>query len=121
MDELQAGIEPTLAVLSQPPVFLQPGKAALHYPTFWHDLEGVQLTTFCDLHRNVFAQCFAHALRKGLTHIAAIAQHTLHLLEARFAAFECLQRPFAVSHLGGGHRHRVRQALRVYCDVTLYP
>ena len=53
MDELQAGIEPTLAVLPKPSVLLQPGKAALDNPALRHDLEGVQLTTFCDLHGDV--------------------------------------------------------------------
>ena len=84
MDELQAGIEPALAVLPQPSVLLQPCKAALHYPTLWHDLEGVQLAAFGDLHCDLFTQCVAYALRKGLTHIAAIAQHAFHLREIGF-------------------------------------
>ena len=54
MDKLQAGIEPALAVLPQPPVLLQPGKAALDNPALRHDLEGVQLTAICDLR---FAIC----------------------------------------------------------------
>ena len=41
VDKLQAGIEPALAVLPQPPVLLQPSKATLYYPTLGHDLEGV--------------------------------------------------------------------------------
>ena len=86
MDELQAGIEPSLAVFPQPPVLRQPGKAALHHPTLWHNLEGVQLTAFCNLHCDVFTQCVMHALRKGLTHIAAVAQHALHLCEAGVTA-----------------------------------
>ena len=53
MDELQAGIEPTLAVLPKPSVLLQPGKVALDNPALRHDLEGVQLTTFCHLHGDV--------------------------------------------------------------------
>ena len=48
MDELQAGVEPALAVFPQPPVLLQPCKATLDNPTLWHDLEGVQLTALCD-------------------------------------------------------------------------
>ena len=79
MDELQDGIEPSFAVFPQPPVLLQPGKAALHYPTLWHDLEGVQFTAFCNLHCDVLTQCVTHALRKGLAYIATVAQHTLHL------------------------------------------
>ena len=84
MDELQTGIEPTLAVLPQPSVLVQPGKAALHYPTLWHDLEGVQLTAFGYLHRDVLAQDVLDALRKGLAHIAAVAQHAFHLREVGF-------------------------------------
>ena len=63
MDELHAGVRPTLAVLPQPPVFLQPRK--------------LRSTT------------------------------------------QRLQYLFAVRHLGGGHRHRVRQPLRVHRDVAL--
>ena len=43
MDELQAGMEQPLAVLRQPPVLAQPGKAALNDPALGHDLEAVQL------------------------------------------------------------------------------
>lgn len=39
MDELQAGIEPSLAVLPQAPVFLQPGEAALNYPALGNHRE----------------------------------------------------------------------------------
>ena len=45
MDELQAGVEPALAVLPQPPILLQPGKAALDDPALGHDLEGMQLAS----------------------------------------------------------------------------
>ena len=82
MDQLQAGVKPSLAVFPQPPVLLQPSKAALHHPTLWHDREGVHLTAFCNLHCDMFTQCVTHALRKGLAHIAAVAQHALHSCEA---------------------------------------
>jgi len=120
MDERQAGMEPTLAVFSQPPVLLQPGKAALHHPTLWHDLEGVQPTTFGDLHCDVLPQCVTHTLGNGLAHIATVAQHALPLCEAGFTARQRLQRPRAIGDLRGSHRHRVRQPLRVHRDVALY-
>ena len=43
MDELQAGVEQPLAVLPQPPVLVQPGKAALDDPALGYDLEGALL------------------------------------------------------------------------------
>ena len=119
MDELQTGIEPTLAVLPQPPALLQPRKAALHYPTLWHDLEGVQLTALCDLDGDMFTQCVTHALRKGLAHIAAVAQHAFHLREVGFTTRQRLQSPFAICDLCRSHCHRARQALRVYSYVAL--
>ena len=72
MDKLQAGIEPSLTVFPQLPVLLQPGKAALHHPTLWQDLQGVQLTTLCNLHCVGFTQCVVHALRKGLAYTATV-------------------------------------------------
>ena len=42
MDELQAGVEPALAVLPQASVLLQPGEAALDDPALGHDRKGVQ-------------------------------------------------------------------------------
>ena len=97
MDELQAGIEPSLAVFRPPPVLLQPGKAALHHPTLWHDLEGVQLATFGNLYCDVFTQCVTHALRKGLAHIAAVAQQCLCSSRdsLQIEKYECI-----VRHLG---------------------
>ncbi len=45
MDELQAGVEPALAVFPQSPVLVQPCKASLDDPALRHHLEGVQ--RFC--------------------------------------------------------------------------
>lgn len=91
MDELQTGVEPSLAVLPQPSVLLQPGKAALHDPALWHDLEGMQFAALGDLHRHMLAQPFAHPLREGLTRVAAIAQNALHPAQAPFATPQRLQ------------------------------
>lgn len=70
MDELQTGVEQTLAVLPQPPVLLQPRKATLCHPTLGHDLERMQLASFGDLHRDLFAQDVLHALSERLAYIA---------------------------------------------------
>ena len=41
VNELQAGMAPALAALPQPPVFLQAGKAAFHYPALGPPLAGL--------------------------------------------------------------------------------
>jgi hypothetical protein len=56
VDELQAGVEFALAVLPQPSILLQPSEAALDDPSLGHDLEGVKLTAFGDLHGDFFSQ-----------------------------------------------------------------
>ena len=50
MEELQAGIEQPLALLPQPPVLLQPRKAALHHSALGHHLERMPLTALGNLH-----------------------------------------------------------------------
>ena len=119
MDELQAGVEQALTVLPQPPALLEPSKAALDDPTLRHDLEGMQFAAFGNLHRDVIAQDLAHRLREGLAHLAAVGQHALHLPQARLAALERLQRPLAIGHVRSGHRHGMRQALRVHGNMAL--
>ena len=108
MDELQAGVQQPLAVLPQPPVLLQPGKAALHHPTLAHHLERMQFTALGDLYRDVSAQNVLDALGKRSAHIAAVTQQGLHPAQSRFAALQCLQGTFAVRYLGRGHRSSVR-------------
>ena len=76
MNELQAGVEPAFTVFPQPAIFFQPRKATLDHPAFRHDLEGMQLTSLGNLHRDVLSQRLSHALREGLTRVAAVAQHT---------------------------------------------
>lgn len=53
MDELQAGIDQSLAVLPSPPVLHQPRKIALHDPAIGHELESVQFAALGDLCRDV--------------------------------------------------------------------
>ena len=101
------------------PVLLEPCKAALDDPKLGYDLltyaaHCVLRFAFCVLHCDVCPQYVGHALRKGLAHIAAVAQHALHLCEARFAAFERLSRSLPVSHLGNGRRYCVWQVLSVH-------
>ena len=108
VDELQAGVEQPLAVLPQPPVLLQPGKAALDDPALGHHLERMQFTALGDLYRDVSAQNVLDALGKRSAHIAAVTQQGLHPAQSRFAALQCLQGTFAVRYLGRGHRNSVR-------------
>lgn len=93
VNELQAGVEPAFAVFPQLPVLVQPSKAALHDSALGHHLEGVQLTAFDDLHRDVFAQDLAQTLHEGQAHIAAVAQHASPSLRPRLAMAKCLQHP----------------------------
>lgn len=108
MDELQAGVQQPLAVLPQPPVLLQPGKAALDDPALGHHLERMQFTALGDLYRDVSTQNVLDALGKRSAHIAAVTQQGLHPAQSRFAALQCLQGTFAVRYLGCGHRNSVR-------------
>lgn len=85
MDELQAGVELSLAVLPQPPVLLQPGKATLRHPELGDHREFVQFTALGNLHRDGLAQHLLHALRESLAHITAVGQHALNLAQIRLA------------------------------------
>lgn len=50
MNELQAGMEFTLAVFPQPSILLQPGKTALHHPTLGDNGRGMQFTALGNLY-----------------------------------------------------------------------
>ncbi len=78
----------------------------------------MQLASLCNLHRDVLAQNFLRALHKGPTHVAAVAQQALHLLEPALATLQCLQRSFAIGHLGRGHGYCMWQTLRIHCNVA---
>ncbi len=99
MDKLQAGIEFTLAVFPQPPIFLQPGKATLNNPAFGHDLEGMQLTPLGNLHCDGLSQDFSYLFSKRFSGVAAVAQQTLHVFQVWFAALQRLQCAFAIGYL----------------------
>ena len=119
MNELQAGIEFTLAVFPQPPIFLQPGKATLNNPAFGHDLEGMQLTPLGNLHCDRLSQDFSHAFGKWFSGVAAVAQQTLHVFQVRFAALQRLQCAFAIGYLRRRHRNGMRQPLRINRNMAL--
>ena len=119
MDELQAGIEQPLAVLPQPPVLVQPGKAALDHPAFGDHCKLVQFAALGNLHRDFLAQCLAHPMRKRLARIPAVTQHALHSPQVPLATLDCLQRTLAIGHLRCGDRHRMGKALRIDGNVAL--
>ena len=73
MNELQTGVEQPLAALPQPPVLVQPGKAALDDSALGHDLEGVQFAVLGDLHCCIPVQNFLYPLREGLAEISVTA------------------------------------------------
>ncbi len=118
MNELQAGIEFTLAVFPQPPILLQPGKAALNNPAFGHDLEGMQLTPLGNLHCDGLSQDFPHAFGKWFSGVAAVAQQTLYFPQARPAVLQRLQCAFAIGYLRRRHRNGMRQPLRIDRDMA---
>ena len=109
MDELQAGVEQTLAVPPQPSVFVQPSESAFDDPAIGHDLEGVQLAAPGNLHRDALIEDVTHALRERLADVASIGQQTLYLRQVRLAALKRLQRSLAIGQIGRAHRNRVRQ------------
>lgn len=86
MDELQAGIEPPLAVFPEAPVLFQPGKAALNDPALGNDREFVQLATRGYLYRDLITQDFLYTLRKRLTHLTAVCPQALYFAHPAFAA-----------------------------------
>ena len=79
MDKLRVGIKQPFAVLPQPSVLVQLGKAAIDHPALGNHRKLVQLTALGNLHRDVLAQCLAHPLRQRLFQLAAVTQHALHL------------------------------------------
>ena len=119
MDELQTGIEMSLAVFPQSPVLVQPGKAALDYPALGDYRKLVKFAALGNLHRDLLPQGFFDRLHKWLTHIAAISKHALHLDQVSLAAPQRLQRPLAVRYLSRCHGDGVWQALCVHRNVAL--
>ena len=99
MGKLQAAIEQAFAVLPQPPVVVLPSKAVLGHPALGNQRKLVQFAALGDPSRDFLAQRLAHPLREKLSHLAAVAQHTLHRSQASLtlATLERLQHPFAIS------------------------
>ena len=89
MDELQAGIEMSLAVLPQAPVLVQPGKTPLHNPALGDDRKLVKLAALGNLHRHLLCQGFIDRLRKVLAHIATVSEHALHPVQVGLATPLC--------------------------------
>ena len=119
MDELQAGVELSLAVFPQSPILFQPRKTAFNNPAFGHHLERVQFAAPGNLHRDLLTQNGAHALGERRSGIAAVAQHSRDLRQIRGAALKRVQRTLAIRNLRRRHRHGVRQALRIDRNVPL--
>ena len=97
--------------------FFQPREGPLDDPSLGHDGEGVQFVAFGDLHG--CTEPVLDHLGKRLAGIAAIDEDTGDLLEVVGAPFKGGQGALAVSHLGCGDGHRIRQAPRIHRDVAL--
>lgn len=72
MGELQAGVGQVLAILPQPPLLLQPRKAAIYDPAFGHDFERMQFASLGDLHGGVSTSDVMYALDERLTPTLAV-------------------------------------------------
>ena len=58
-------------------MFIQLGKAALDYLASGDNCKRVQLAALDNFYPHLLAQHLPHALRKRLTRVATIGQHTL--------------------------------------------
>ena len=117
MDELQAGVESSLAVLPQAPTFLQPPKGSFCHTALGQDDKSVQFISLDHLHRR--AQPLFHAVRKRLSGVASVDQHAFNGPQIGCATIHRGQRAVAIGHIGRGDRDGVRQALRIDGDVPL--
>ena len=81
----------------------------------------MQFAALGDLHRDLFSQEVSHALGEGFSRIAAVTQQASHSLEVWLAAFQGVQRAFAIGHLGRRYRNGMGQSLRIDGDVALDP
>jgi len=91
VNELQAGIEFSFAVLPEPSALFQPREGAFDDPAFGQHDKGMQFIALDYL--NGGFQALPHTVRKGLTRIAAIDQHAFNSLQIRLAAVDRLQSP----------------------------
>ena len=109
MDELQTGVNHSLAVLPQSSILFQPGETTLDDPAFGHNFEGMQFTAPGNLHCDRFAQNFSHAFSEWFPGIATVAQQTLYLSQAWPATLQGLQCPFTIGHFRRRHRNSMQQ------------
>ena len=119
MNELQTGVEPSLAVLPQPPVLLQPSKAALYYPALGHYLKAVKFIPLRNLHCHMRAQYHFDFSGKWSTNVACIRKHAAHSNERILAALERLQRSLAIRHIRCCDGQCVWQSIRIDCNMAL--
>lgn len=116
MDELQAGIEFTFAVLPKPAALFQPGEGPFDFPAFGQHRKGVHFIALDDLHCGL--QALHDAVGKGLPGVAAIDQHAFHQFQIWPAVVNGLQSAVGIGHLRRRHGDGVRQSLRVHRDVS---
>jgi len=119
VDELQAGIEFSFAVLPEPSALFQPSEESFNHPAFGQDDKSVQFIALDHLNRGL--QPLHHAVGKRLAGVAAIDQNAFHSRQIRFAAVDRMQGPTAIRHFGGGNRNGVGQPLRIHPDVPFDP
>ena len=121
VNELQAGVEPSLMVLREPAVLLQPRKAALHHPALGHDPEAVQFAALGNLHCHLFTQRLTHPQCKRLSRVAPIGEHAFDLLQPCLAPLEGLQDSLAIRHIRRRYRYSMRQPLGIHRQVAFDP
>lgn len=106
MNELQAGVELSLAVFPESSAFLQPSERAFDHPSLRDDGKRVQIIAFGDLYRG--ADATLDRFGKGSADIAAIRQNTVHPVQICLASIHCLQSPLAIGNFRRSHRNGVR-------------
>jgi len=117
VDELQAGVKFSFAVLPQPPTFLQPSERSFHHPSLGQDDKRVQFIALDHLHRRV--QPLFDAVCKRLSGVPPVDQHAFHGPQIGRATIHRGQCAIAVGNIGRGDRDGVRQSLRIDSDVPL--
>ena len=115
MNELQAGIKFSFAVLPDPSALFQPSEGAFDDPAFWQHYKGMQFIALD--HLNGGFQPLLYAIGEGLAGVAAIDQEAFNSRQIRSTAVDRLQSSAAISHLGGGYRDGMGQPLRIHPDV----
>ena len=115
MNELQAGIEFSFAVLPEPSALFQPSEGTFDNPAFGQHRKGVQFIALDDL--NGGFQALHYAIGEGLAGVATIDQHAFHSFQIRLAAVHSLQSPAVIGHFGRGNCDGMGQPLRIHPNV----